>query len=73
MSASPTYERVTVNLIKKASDALTAVSAREGMNKTDAINRALQIYNYLSAGAARGDDILIRDPQTGATERLSWV
>ena len=36
--------RVTVNLNRQALHALEALSERTGYSKTDAINRALQIY-----------------------------
>jgi hypothetical protein len=62
--------KITVNLIDKADQALTAAATREGLNRTDTINRALQFYDYFSNEAAQGAEILIR--KDGETSRLRW-
>lgn len=40
------YRRLTVNLTRKSSEALTAAHETEGLSKTDVINRALQLYHF---------------------------
>ena len=60
MAETTTYEKITVNLIEKASKALAASAAREGGTRTDTVNRALQVCDYLSAELAKGNDLLIR-------------
>lgn len=47
MATIPAVERVTVNLTQKSSDALTRAAATDGLNKTDTINRALQLYDWV--------------------------
>jgi hypothetical protein len=54
-------ERVTVNLIPRASKALEQTSRRTGDTKTDTINRALQVYAYLEEVWANGGKILAKE------------
>jgi hypothetical protein len=54
-------ERVTVNLVARASRALQRVSDLTGDSKTDSINRALQVYAYLEEVNANGGDIYVRE------------
>lgn len=54
-------ERVTVNLIARASRALQRVVDLTGDSKTDAINRAIQVYAYLEEVEANGGEISIRE------------
>lgn len=56
-------ERVTVNLIARASRALQRVSDLTGDSKTDSINRAIQVYAYLEEVGSRGGTIYIRESE----------
>jgi hypothetical protein len=62
-------ERITVNLIARASRALQRVVDRTGDSKTDAINRAIQVYAYLEEVEANGGEITVRETK-GSPERL---
>jgi hypothetical protein len=53
-------ERITVNLIARASRALQAVSERTGDSKTDSINRAIQVYDYVTEIDSSGGGIYVR-------------
>lgn len=53
-------ERVTVNLIPKASKALYLAMNLTGDSKTDTINRALQCYAFFAYESSTGKDILLR-------------
>jgi hypothetical protein len=70
VSARSPLTRLTVNLIPRADSALTLAAEISGDSKTDTVNRALQVYAYLMHVLQDGDDILIRHPGTGETERL---
>ena len=63
-------ERVTVNLIARASRALQQASELTGDTKTDTINRALQIYAYIEEITANGGAIYARESPDGELERL---
>jgi hypothetical protein len=63
-------ERVTVNLIPRASRALQSVAELTGDTKTDSINRAVQIYAYLEEIAARGGTIYVRESADAEPEKI---
>lgn len=63
-------ERVTVNLNGRASDALEQVARMTGETKTDAINRALQVYAMLHEVQDQGGAIYTRARDAKELERL---
>jgi hypothetical protein len=63
-------ERITVNLIARASRALQKVSELTGDSKTDSINRALQVYAYLEEVTAQGGAVYVRESAGAELERL---
>ncbi len=69
-SGGGNHERVTVNLNARASDALDQVSELTGETKTDAINRALQVYALLHQVQADGGAIYTRERGAKELERL---
>jgi hypothetical protein len=58
---SDPLERVTVNLVARASRALQLASDLTGDSKTDSINRALQVYAYLEEINSRGGAVYVRE------------
>jgi hypothetical protein len=54
-------ERVTVNLVARASRALHQLVELTGDSKTDAINRAVQVYAFLEEVESKGGEIYIRE------------
>jgi hypothetical protein len=63
-------ERVTVNLIARASRALQQVSQLTGDTKTDSMNRAIQVYAYLEEINSRGGAIYVRESPDSELEKL---
>jgi len=63
-------ERVTVNLVARASRALQRVSDLTGDTKTDCINRAIQVYAYLEEVASQNGDIYVREATDSDELRL---
>lgn len=59
-------ERITVALIAKASEDLRRIQERTGMSKTDVVNRALALYEFIDRRLADGSEILLRSE--GASE-----
>jgi len=53
-------ERVTINLVPRASRALERIVELTGDSKTDTINRALRVYAVLEHVMSRGGEVLIR-------------
>jgi hypothetical protein len=66
-------ERVTVNLIARASDALRRLSDRTGDSRTDNINRAIQIYEYLDDITSRGGAIYVRESKDSELQLVKML
>lgn len=63
--------RITVSLTPKATAGLAALHARAGLSKTDLVNRALALYEFLDGQVRAGNDLIVRDGATGETQ-LVW-
>jgi hypothetical protein len=63
-------ERITVNLTPRSRQALAEATARTGDSKTDTVNRALQIYNYLEELWRNDGAVYVRPQPGGELERL---
>ena len=68
--SSPAADRITVALIQKAADDLHAVTSRTGLSKTDVVNRAVTLYQFIDAELAAGNELQVRDPETGTIQIL---
>lgn len=63
-------ERVTVNLIPRASHALKEGMTLTEHNKTDFINRAIQLYAYIADVMNSGGAVLIREPDSDELSQI---
>lgn len=63
-------DRVTVALIRKAADDLQRLQDRTNLSKTDLVNRAITLYEFIEAQLRGGHDLLVRDNRTGATQTV---
>lgn len=61
----PSAERITVALISKAAADLKILQGRTRLSKTDVVNRAITLYEFIDAQIRAGQDILIRDRRSG--------
>lgn len=61
--------RIRVHLIAPALAALDAYSARNGISKTDTVNRALQALDWLDIETKAGNTLLRRTPD-GTTHQI---
>ncbi len=68
--AAPTSTKVTVKLNHRTMKALEKASKQGGLNKTDTINRAVQVYAHLLGLA--GDDGAITVVVNGQPERFHF-
>ncbi len=57
-------ERITVALIPKVAEGLQRLQSRTNMSKTDIVNRAITLYEFIEAQLYADQDILIRDRNT---------
>jgi hypothetical protein len=58
-------ERITVALISQAAEDLKILQDRTRLSKTDVVNRAISLYEFVDAQLRAGQDILIRDRSSG--------
>lgn len=65
-------ERITVALAPRAAGDLRQAAERTGLSKTDIVNRAVSLYEYLDARAGRGDELLVRDPGSGQLTQVRF-
>lgn len=72
-AAAPVAERVTVALIKKAAADLAALTERTGLSKTDAVNRAISLYEFIEGQMRAGRNLLTKDRQTGETQLIRFL
>jgi hypothetical protein len=71
--AARSADRITVALIPKASDDLQRIQDRTGLSKTDIVNRAITLYEFIDAQLKAGNDVLIRDPVTQETQLVRFL
>lgn len=67
--AQPTLaDRITVALIPQAAGDLQQLQDRTGLSKTDIVNRAISLYDFINTQLREGRDLLIRDSETKETQ-----
>lgn len=69
--ATNAYERVTVNLTKRSSEALSEVAEATGDNKTTVINRSLQIYRYIERETQDGKELAFISKADGTIQKVT--
>jgi hypothetical protein len=66
----PVVDRITVALIPKAGENLQRLQDRTSLSKTDLVNRAITLYEFIDAQQRAGRDLLVRDRATGETQTI---
>jgi len=66
----PPLEKVTVNLTKRSVEALDDLVEATGETKTDAINKALQVYAFIQRQLDAGGALYLREAGGDQAERL---
>ena len=69
----PPSERITVALIPKAAADLQHLQDRTSLSKTDVVNRAITLYEFVDEQMRAGRDLLIRDSKTGETQVVRFL
>jgi hypothetical protein len=67
-AGQPSSERITVALIPKAVADLQHLQGRTGLSKTDLVNRAISLYEFIDKQTRAGQDLLLRDSETRETQ-----
>lgn len=65
-------ERITVGLIPKAAEGLQNLQDRTNLSKTDLVNRAITLYDFVESQLRSGRELLVRDSQTGEAQ-IVWI
>lgn len=68
----PVVDRITVSLIPKAAEDLQRLQERTSLSKTDIVNRAISLYEFINAQQHAGRDLLVRD-KTGETQIVRLI
>ena len=63
-------DRITVALIPQAAEDLQRLQDRTSLSKTDLVNRAISLYEFINAQVVAGRDLLIRDADSQQVVRL---
>jgi hypothetical protein len=61
-------DRITVALIPQAAEDLQHLQDRTGLSKTDIVNRAVSLYDFINTQLREGRDLLIRDNEAKETQ-----
>jgi len=69
-TAQVASERITVGLIPRTVSELEELQALSGMSKTDIVNRAISFYAFVEERLRAGQEVVLRNPQTGEYERV---
>jgi len=69
----PVSERITVALVPKAGNDLRRLQEKTCLSKTDIVNRAITLYEFIEAQLSAGRQLLIRDADTGETHLVVLV
>jgi hypothetical protein len=65
-------DRITVALIPKAAEDLHRLQDATGLSKTDIVNRAISLYEFVQS---QGDDseFIVRDRKSGETQIVKFL
>jgi hypothetical protein len=63
-------EQLTVTLIPKVESDLQKLRDRTNLSRTDITNRAITLYEFIDAQLRTGNDIQIRNRQTGEIRQV---
>jgi hypothetical protein len=66
-------ERITVALVAKVAEELRRIQERTGLSKTDAVNRAISVYEFIDAQASAGQELILRNPETGQEQLVRFL
>jgi hypothetical protein len=69
----PSSERITVALIPRAVADLQHLQDRTGLSKTDLVNRAITLYEFIEGQVRAGQDLLLRNRESGDTQLVRLI
>lgn len=70
---STPVDRITVALIPRAQEGLQHLMASTGYSKTDIVNRAITLYEFIDSQLDSGHELILMDPKTGTAEKIQLL
>jgi hypothetical protein len=58
--APSVIDRITVALVAKAAADLQVIQDRTGLSKTDIVNRAISLYEFIDSELSEGAELIVR-------------
>ena len=72
--ARPTLtDRITVALIPQAAEDLQHLQDQTGLSKTDIVNRAISLYDFVNTQQGEARDLLVRDKDAEETQVIRLI
>jgi hypothetical protein len=72
-TARPQPDRITVALIPQSSTDLQRLQDKTSLSKTDLVNRAITLYEFIDSQLRAGQDLIIRNQKTGETQLVRFL
>jgi hypothetical protein len=69
----PPTERITVALIPRVVADLQHLQDRTGLSKTDLVNRAISLYEFIDEQIQADQDLLLRNRKSGDTQLVRLI
>jgi hypothetical protein len=66
-------DRITISLIPQAAEHLRLLQDRTNWSKTDLVNRAITLYEFIECQTRQGHDLVLRDRETGETQLVRFL
>lgn len=66
-------DRITVALIPKAAEDLHRLQDATGLSKTDIVNRAISLYEFVQSQVDDDSDFIVRDRKSGETQVVRFL
>jgi hypothetical protein len=66
-------ERITVALIPQSAADLQRLQDRTSLSKTDLVNRAITLYEFIDSQLRGGQDLIVRNKKTGETQLVRFL
>jgi hypothetical protein len=66
-------DRITVALIPQSTEDLQRLQDRTTLSKTDLVNRAITLYEFIDMQLREGHDLLVRDKESGETQLVRFL
>lgn len=74
-TAEPSSEggRTTISLSRKGLTALKSIQKRDGVKIAVAVNRALELLDFLDTEKAKGKTVYLHNDEEGTAAQITWL